>query len=253
MTQTNNLRVAAIQCDIRWEDAQYNINAAIQAINSTDCDIAILPEMFATGFSMNHKKISQAEDGLIVREMKAAAKTSGKAIVFSAAIEQDGKCYNRLYFLTPEGETYKYDKRHLFRMGGEHNSYTPGTERIIINYKGVRILPLICYDLRFPVFSRGADQYDLVIYIASWPTPRLYAWNTLLRARAIENQAYCIGVNRIGDDPANHYSGGTVILDFMGKPIIEATENTAEAITADIDLTALNEFKSHFAAFLDAD
>ncbi len=253
MIQNRTLRVAAVQCDIRWEDITHNIEEAKRVINSTDADLIVLPEMFATGFSMDSSKISQGMEGELVSEMRAISKSSGKALIFSAAILEDGKCYNRLFFMTPEGEEYHYDKRHLFRMAGEHQNYSAGSERIIIGYRGFRICPLVCYDLRFPVFSRGADSYDVLIYIASWPEARSYAWSTLLRARAIENQCYCIGVNRVGSDPKNNYSGDSVILDYMGTPLSEAARGEATTITADVSLDKLQEYKEGFAAYLDAD
>ncbi|MFI3287237.1 MAG: amidohydrolase [Rikenellaceae bacterium] len=253
MTQTQTLKVAAIQCDIEWESIALNIQRAEDLVRLSDAELVIFPEMFATGFSMSSSKISQREDQSIVTAMHSLAVSEGKAIIFSAAIQEGEKFFNRLYFITPEGEIHRYDKRHLFRMAGEHENYSAGTQRLIVEYKGFRICPLVCYDLRFPVFSRGADTYDLLIYIASWPDARSYAWNTLLRARAIENQSYTIGVNRIGDDPKNHYDGNTVILDFLGKPIVEALRDTEHTITAELSLEQLRTFRENFAAHKDAD
>lgn len=253
MRQNKRLRIAAVQCDIRWEDISHNIEEAKRVINNTDADLIVLPEMFATGFSMDSSKISQSMESELVSEMRSISKSSGKALIFSAAILEDDRCYNRLFFMTPDSEEYHYDKRHLFRMAGEHQNYSAGSERIIIEYRGFRICPLVCYDLRFPVFSRGADAYDVLIYIASWPEARSYAWSTLLRARAIENQCYCVGVNRVGSDPKNVYSGDSVILDYMGEEIISTQSGKEQAIVAELSLDNLEKYKSSFAAYLDAD
>lgn len=254
MTNTNKLKVAAIQCDIDWENIPNNIHRAKEAIQNCDAELIILPEMFATGFSMSSEKISQSEYDEILPSMVEIAVSEGKALIFSAAISENSKFYNRLYFITPEGEINRYNKRHLFRMAGEHENYSAGKERLVIEYRGFKICPLVCYDLRFPVFARNKDlAYDLLIYTASWPESRRYAWDTLLRARAIENQAYCIGVNRVGDDPKNHYNGGSVVLDYLGKPIVEATEDKASTITTELSLDELKEFRENFAAHKDAD
>ncbi len=253
MNQEKSLKVAAIQCDIIWESIEENLQNIASQIEASDAELIILPEMFATGFSMSPERIAQAADGTIVETIKAIAIESGKAIIFSAAIEDGGKFFNRLFFIKENGEVSTYNKRHLFRMSGENNFYKGGRERLIIEYRGFRICPLVCYDLRFPVFSRGANEYDLLIYIASWPESRSYPWKTLLRARAIENQSYCIGVNRVGSDPKNEYSGDSVILNFRGEPIVEATPREVETIEATLSLAELDGFKENFAAYLDAD
>lgn len=253
MNASDILTIAAIQTDSLWERSDFNIAQAAQAIAQTKADIVVLPEMFATGFSMDSQKIAQPADGTIVTAMRQAAIENGCAVIFSAAISHRSKVYNRLFFIEPSGATHTYDKRHLFRMATEHEHYAEGTDRLIIKYKGWRICPLICYDLRFPVFSRGADQYDVLIYVASWPAARSYAWSTLLRARAIENQSYCVGVNRVGSDPKNEYSGNSVILDYLGQPIVEATPSKVDTITAQLSKSDLANFRVSFPAHLDAD
>ncbi len=254
MSSDIKLRVAGVQFDMEWEAVEKNLQHIGELVDRTDADLVVLPEMCATGFSMNSRIIAQNEHGEIVSAIRAMAKSSGKAIIFSAAISEDDKFYNRLFFITPDGEYQTYDKRHLFRMAGENEQYSAGSERLIVQYKGFRICPLVCYDLRFPVFSRGADLYDVLIYIASWPEARSYAWSTLLRARAIENQAYCIGVNRVGSDPKNRYSGNSTILDYLGTPIAEAKDNgEEEVIYGTLSLDNLKEYKEGFAAYLDAD
>lgn len=249
----NNLKVAAVQCDIAWEDSQSNIEQCIEFIKNSDAELIVLPEMVATGFSMNPTKIAQSPEGEIVTKFQNAAKENQKAIIFSAAIKESDSYFNRLFFISDKGEITTYNKVHLFRMAGEHNNYSAGEGRVIIEYKGFRICPMVCYDLRFPVFSRNKNDYDLAIYIASWPEPRSYAWSTLLRARAIENQCFCIGVNRVGDDPKNSYSGDSVVLNFLGQPIATATPKSVEVIEATLELEELRAFRESFPAHLDAD
>lgn len=255
------LKVAAFQMDMAWENPAANIEKACRYIEQTDADLIILPEMFATGFSMSPSEIAQPMHGTIVESMQQIAVQTQRAIITSVAIELDGTVgsnpqtgyVNRLFFFTPDGLYLTYDKRHTFRMGGEHLKYNGGEKRLIIHYKGFRICPMICYDLRFPVWSRNRNDYDLLVYVACWPDVRSYAWSSLLRARAIENLSYCIGVNRCGDEPKNRYSGDSVILDFMGKPIKEATPYEEQVITAELSMDALREFRERFPAHLDAD
>jgi omega-amidase len=173
----------------------------------------------------------------------------------SVAVHENGRYFNRFMLALPEGPTYWYDKRHLFRMGGEHRHYSAGTHALIIEWRGLRLCPLVCYDLRFPVWSRRRPEldYDLVIYCANWPAPRRTAWNALLRARAIENQAYCVGVNRVGSDGAgNAYVGDSVALDFMGQALVDLMDGT-QVITVPLDPEALRAWRDKFPAHLDAD
>lgn len=253
MESSQILTIAAVQADSLWEQSEQNIARAVEHISTVEAELVIFPEMFATGFSMDSARIAQYPDGQIVSAMRDAALKYGKALIFSAATRHNDQFYNRLYFIHPTGEIESYDKRHLFRMAGEDDHYAAGGNRLIVNYKGWRICPLICYDLRFAVYSRGADDYDLLIYIASWPAVRSYAWSTLLCARAIENQSFCVGVNRVGSDPKNQYSGHSVILDYMGRPMVSATPSKEEVITAEISLDELRKFRASFPAHLDAD
>lgn len=255
------MKVALFQMDSMWENPAWNIDkVALWAEGlPADIDLCVLPEMFATAYSMNPKRIAQPSDGEIVTRMQNLAISTGKAFIFSAAIsatdrEQGSEqYYNRLFFMAPDGARLVYDKRHLFRMAGEHEHYAAGTQQLIVHYKGFKICPMVCYDLRFPAWSRVAKECDLLIYIASWGAPREYAWSSLLRARAIENQCFTVGVNRVGDDPASHYSGDSVILDFMGKPIVTATPDLECSVSAELDIEALNEFRTVFPAAMDAD
>ncbi len=243
--------------DIQWENSSWNLEKAklwIQGLKNTDTQIAVLPEMFATGFSMNPTKIAQTENDEVVKAMTEIALQTNIAIVFSMATVDEGKYYNRMFFVEPSGLIHRYDKKHLFSMAGENNNYTAGNQHTIVNYKGARLLLLVCYDLRFPVWSRIAQtQADAIIYVASWPQSREHAWKTLLQARAIENQCYVIGVNRTGDDPGNHYSGDSVIIDFMGKYIAQCTPNLECACTAEISIDNLNLFRLNFPAHQDAE
>lgn len=255
------LKVAAFQMDMAWEKPEENIANAEKWIRETDADLVVLPEMFATGFSMSPSEIAQPMNGEIVTRLTALATESGKAIITSVAIELAGTesgdsqagYVNRLFFFAPDGVYLTYDKRHTFRMGGEDLKYKAGEKRLVVHYKGFRICPMICYDLRFPVWSRNRGDYDLLIYIACWPDVRSYAWSSLLKARAIENLSYCIGTNRSGDEPKNRYSGDTVILDFMGKPMAQAKPYAQQMITTELSLEALNDFRAKFPAHLDSD
>ena len=177
----------------------------------------------------------------------------GAAIAGSIATEEEGVFYNRFYFVTPEGDYAQYDKHHLFTYGGEHNHYHAGQERVVVEYMGVRILLAICYDLRFPVWSRNRKDYDMAIYVASWPTPRVEAWKALLHARAIENQCYVVGVNRVGKDPYCQYSGHSAIIDPYGKTLAECNEDKECLLTAQIDMDTLKAFREKFPVLEDAD
>ena len=185
--------------------------------------------------------------------MKAKASQTGAAIAGSIAVHEDGRYYNRFHFVTPDGNVTTYDKKHLFTFGGEHNRFTAGSERVIVAYKGFRILLEICYDLRFPVWSRNKGDYDMIIYVASWPTPRVEAWKALLTARAIENQCYVAGVNRVGDDPGNNYCGGSRVIDPYGKIIAECEDGREMEVTAEVDMEVLEAFRAKFPVLDDAD
>ena len=178
---------------------------------------------------------------------------AGGAVAGSVAVEEDGKYFNRFFLVTPEGKVMHYDKRHLFTFGGEHRRFTPGRERVVMTYRGLRILPEICYDLRFPVWSRNRGDYDMIIYVASWPEQRADVWRQLLRARAIENRCYVAGVNRCGKDPYNGYAGGTVLLDPDGKALAECRDGIEGYASAEIDLSALEEARRRFPVLDDAD
>ena len=220
----NNLKIAVIQTDIIWESPSDNLKAYDRKISKLDSsvELLVLPEMFATGFTMNTGKVKQSMDGEILTWMKVTAINNEFAIYGSVIIEEDNKLYNRAIFVFPDGEIEYYDKKHLFTLVGEEKLFSAGNIRKIITYKGWRIMPQVCYDLRFPTWSRNDLNYDLLIYIASWPERRSYAWQTLLKARAIENMSYVIGINRVGIDGNNiAYSGDSAVIDSMGKEVSE--------------------------------
>jgi len=207
------ISVSIIQSDIIWEDRLSNLENYQNKINQIEStDLIVLPEMFTTGFSMNPKDISETMSGETIQWMKANASKMNSAICGSIIIEEDDKYFNRFIWVNPDGSIHHYDKKHLFSFAGEDKNYTSGNNKLIIEYKGWKICPLICYDLRFPVWSRNSEGYDLLIYVANWPDKRKLAWKTLLTARAIENQCYVIGVNRVGKDTKNYYSGEIHIL-----------------------------------------
>ena len=229
----NQLKIALIQSDLVWENPKENLDNFTKRINtiSEDLDVIVLPEMFTTGFTMNASKVAEPMDGETVLWMKKMAKKNNAAIVGSVVISEEKNYYNRLLFVEPSGNISKYDKRHTFTLVGENKTYTSGTEKVIINYKGWKISPLICYDLRFPVWARYTANYDVLLYVANWPKPRISAWDALLKARAIENMSYCIGVNRVGiDGVKSEYSGHSACYDVLGdlqtsfKPNREDTE-----------------------------
>lgn len=247
------MNILLLQTDIKWQRPHENrehTQAMIEA--SPQADLIILPEMFTTGFCMQPVDVAEPADTETLAWMQVIAKQKNSAIAGSVAIKEGDKYYNRFYFVKPDGSYITYNKKHLFTFAGEDNEYTVGEEKVIVEYKGFRILLQICYDLRFPVFSRNTGDYDMIIYVANWPTVRIDAWNTLLKARAIENLCYVAGVNRAGDDPANTYSGGTVLLDYLGKTIVAATEYE-DAVCGQIDMQELKNFREKFPALNDAD
>ena len=216
------LSVTIIQSDLHWENPKanrLNFSNKIQSITK-NTDLVILPEMFTTGFSMHAESLAEAPHGETLRWMISEAKKYDLAITGSIIVKENDRFYNRLYFVFPNGEFKQYDKRHAFTLAGEHHTYTAGKKQLFVDYRGWKIFPLICYDLRFPVWTRNVAEYDLLLYVANWPVKRIMAWDTLLKARAIENMAYCVGVNRVGLDGNGHeYSGHSAIFDVLGKQI----------------------------------
>jgi len=254
---TNTISLSLVQFDPVWEDSCKNIellNGFTEKIHP-DTDLIILPEMFLTGFSMNVTQIAQKMDGEGVTWMVKTAIEKKITIIGSLAINDDNKIYNRLFAISPHGEVRWYDKRHLFRMGEEHKFYTSGNKRIIIKVNNMSILPLVCYDLRFPVWSRNVNcEYDLLVYVANWPESRRDAYLTLLKARAIENLCYVAAVNRIGTDGSGfEYAGDSVIIDPKGNIVADLPEKTSGLVNYQIDLNLLKSYRQKFPAYLDAD
>ena len=248
-----NLKITLIQPDIIWENPKANLGKyekMLTTVKSTD--LIVLPEMFTTGFSMESQKLKESMDGFSVRWMKKIAESKNCAIVGSLIIEEDEKIYNRALWVYPDGNIAFYDKRHLFTMGHEAEHYTQGTQKTIVEYQGWSFCPLICYDLRFPVWSRNAENYDVLIYMANWPSPRHHVWKNLLAARAIENQAYCIGVNRVGSDGVGlSYLGNSAMIDARGN--IEMMGETEEIRTFEISRKELHTFRKSFPLLDDKD
>lgn len=242
-------RVAIVQRDIVWLDVEANLAALEAMLQEVDADVIVLSEMFQTGFVTNPREV---DDGRTLSWMRRMAECCDAAIVGSWSVKVGDEYRNRMHFVRPSGEVDFYDKWHLFSVGGEAEYYTRGHERKVVEWRGVRYLLAICYDLRFPVWSRQRGDYDAIIYSALWPSPRRAVWQTLLRARAIENQAYVIGVNRIGDEPMLKYSGDSAIVDYRGICIAECDDREC-VVCVELDMDTLNTFRIKFNVSADAD
>lgn len=254
---TDRLRVSLVQAHIIWEDVAENLEYYGELLRRLrgKTDVAVLPELFTTGFSMHVGPLAEPVTGTTVRTLKEWARTYELAIAGSLMAEENGRYYNRAFFITPEGSAYYYDKRHLFRMGKENAYYTPGNKRLIVPYKGWNICLLVCYDLRFPVWSRNTgNAYDLLIYCANWPEPRKKAWKVLLEARAIENMCYVMGVNRVGVDASGTtYRGDSMVISPKGKKLADAGKREEVTRTCILDKKELDEFRSKFPCWEDMD
>ena len=258
------IRVSLFQTDIIWENKSANLISLYEELKKLSglTDIVILPEMFSTGFSMNSHTLAEPITGNTISLLQQWALTFQLAIAGSyIAVDgtecssQEQKFYNRGFFITPEKKAFYYDKRHLFRMGSEPDSFDAGNQRTLISYRGWNICLLVCYDLRFPVWSRNANnEYDLLIYVANWPESRRQVWDVLLQARALENMSYVCGVNRIGKD-GNYiqYNGGSVLYSSKGELLYKCVDNKEEVSTIKIDLSSLRQFRKKFPAWKDAD
>ena len=249
------MKIALIQTELSWENPNENKALLQEKINAISqyVDLIVLPEMFTSGFTMNPKIVAQSMQGEAILWLKETAKEKDCAITGSLVIEENGNYYNRLVFVFPSGEIQTYDKRHLFTLAGEDKVYTAGKDKLIVDYKGFKICPLICYDLRFPVFARNVEDYDVLIYVANWPKPRVNAWDILLKARAVENMSYVIGVNRIGLDENNHeYFGHSQAVDFLGNYLQEPQEIEGVFIV-ELDKTELLETREKLNFLNDRD
>jgi omega-amidase len=252
---TANLRVTMIQADLAWQDPatnRRNLAAHFRGL-AGHTDLIVLPEMFTTGFSMAAGPLAETMAGATVGWLREEAAAIGCAITGSLIVEENGRHYNRLVWATPDGHCAHYDKRHLFRMAREQEHYAAGSQRLVVELKGWRLCPLVCYDLRFPVWSRSRGDYDVLLYVANWPSRRRSAWSALLRARAIENACYVVGVNRVGrDGNGASYSGDSVALDFLGQ-VLGGDRDGGFVETVVLDREALATFRRDFPVHLDAD
>lgn len=250
------LRISLVQMDVVWEDPVSNRLKLEQLMDPLRgvTDLVLLPEMFSTGFSMNARALAEPMDGETVIWMKACAKKLGAALAGSLIIEENGLFYNRFLFVTPSNEIFYYDKKHLFSIGDENQYFSCGNKRTVIQYNGWRIALFVCYDLRFPVWCRSIKDADLMLFTANWPAARKNVWNTLMHARAIENQLYVAGVNRTGSDGSGIiYSGASMVIDPKGNIVSELTDCSDEILTCKLSLNELNKFREKFPVYRDED
>lgn len=250
------IRVSLVQAKLAWGKVDENLQRFSNLLASLkrETDLIVLPEMFTSGFMMDEKHLVAAKSSEALHWMISMAKDLNAKILGSMIVEENDQYYNRLYCVGAEGVICVYDKRHLFRMGGEQNHFSSGTEKVIFKIGNWRIRPLVCYDLRFPVWSRNTNDYDLLIYVANWPEVRQDVWNTLLKARAIENQSFVVGVNRIGVDGMGlTYSGDSSLIDAKGKLLGKCSNYKEEVLSFNLHLKDLHQFREKFPAHLDAD
>lgn len=249
------MKIALIQSDLYWENASKNRKRFESKINQIDSgvNLVVLPEMFSTGFTMNAHEVAETMEGETVLWLQSLAKQKNFAITGSLIIVENERYYNRMLFVFPSGEIQYYNKRHLFSLAGEDKFYTSGNEKIIVEYLDWKICLQVCYDLRFPVFARNVENYDLLLYVANWPKVRTNAWDSLLKARAIENLAYVVGVNRVGLD-ANQYehTGHSQVVDFLGNYTLEPQETEA-VFVVELDKNAMLETRKKLDFLSDKD
>ena len=251
------LKISIVQTDIAWENKQENLRMLrekLHALRGTT-EIVVLPEMFSTGFTMKSRELAEPVSGITVRILKELAADFQLALCGSFICSERSNYYIRAFFITPEGEEFYYDKRHLFRMGNEAEYFSSGNNKLIISYRGWNICLLVCYDLRFPVWSRNVNnEYDLLIYVASWPQARRLAWDTLLCARALENMCYVCGVNRIGVDGNKLiYNGGSVVFSAKGEVLASVPDGEEGIETVSLSLISLQQLRDKFPVWKDAD
>lgn len=249
-----DLRVVLVQPNLVWESPEVNRAGLEGLIREKSGDLFVLPEMFTTGFSMRPSAFCETEDGPSLLWMKSMAKEKEAAFVGSLIIEENANFYNRLFFVYPDGSYKTYDKRHLFTLAGEDKFYAQGDKSLLVDYEGWKIKPLVCYDLRFPVWARNTEGYDILIYVANWPEKRIHAWSSLLTARAIENQCYVVGVNRVGDDGNGMtHIGKSVAIDPFGENLLsfEDLEESAKEIV--LSSESLLQVRERFRFLQDTD
>ncbi|ART61726.1 amidohydrolase [Kushneria marisflavi] len=253
----SELRTTLVQADLRWEDIDANCHLLDEWLQEvTTSDLIVLPEMFATGFTMAPERMAESmQESRAVAWMQNTAQSHNAVVTGSVAIAEDGHYFNRLIWARPDGTMATYDKRHLFRMGEENEHYAMGNQRALVSLNGFNILLTVCYDLRFPVWLRNVDcEYDVMLCVANWPSARRLPWRTLLQARAIENSSYVIGVNRVGDDARGlNYSGDSMLIDYRGDALIDEAPDRAFVRTGVIGRQSLEDFREKFPVHHDAD
>lgn len=248
------MKITLLQTDPVWGSPEENMGKAAALIGTAGpSDLYVLPEMWSTGFTMQPELHAEQEPGKALEWMKAISGRTGAAVAGSIAVLSDGKYRNRLYFVKPDGETVWYDKHHLFTYSGEDGHYVPGDERVDVEWKGLRFRLAVCYDLRFPMWCRNRGDYDVLVFVASWPHRRSDAWKLLLRARAIENQCYVVGVNRCGTDPSCRYSGDSAAIDAYGRTLAECRSGEVDFCSFETDMDELEGFRASFPVLRDAD
>jgi predicted amidohydrolase len=250
------MKATIVQASLKWEDISANLEHISSLISRTgdDTDLVVLPEMFTTAFSMDPSRLAETMDGRTVRWMKEKASAGGFALCGSVIIREDDRFFNRMLFVTPDGNVTLYDKRHLHSMSGEHTIYSRGNERVIKSYMEFNFNLQVCYDLRFPVWIRNRGDSDVIIFSANWPAVRSNVWKSLLVARAIENQCYVIGVNRVGTNPdGTSYSGDSVVVNPMGETLVSLEPFTEGVISAVLSREALDKYRSDMPVWRDAD
>ncbi len=254
-TTRHLLKAALIQCDLHWEDIEQNLIAIEAILDGLEPDVrlVVLPEMFATGFTMTPSKFSHEQLQMVFAWMHQQSTKRNIVLTGSSIAPVSGGYYNQFMIAQPDGTSTRYNKRHLFRMGEEHQTYLPGNDRVVVEVDGWRICPMICYDLRFPVWSRNRNDYDMLIYVANWPASRREIWLTLLRARAIENQCFVLGVNRVGKDPYATYLGDSLVFSPKGEIVSIPVGDKPGVATALINGVELEHFRKKFPAWMDAD
>ena len=249
------MKIALIQTDLFWQNAsknRENFDSKINEIQS-EVNLIVLPEMFSTGFTMNASEVAETMQGDTIEWMKLKAKQKNAAVAGSVVIAENGKYYNRMIFVFPSGEFQYYDKRHSFSLAGEDKVYTCGNQKVIVDYLDWKICLQICYDLRFPVFARNVENYDLILYVANWPKVRNNAWDALLKARAIENLSYVVGVNRIGNDAHNYeHIGHSQAIDFLGNYVLEPQEKNG-VFVIELDKNTMYETRKKLDFLSDKD
>ena len=248
------MKISLVQMDLDWGEPGANLARAEKAIAANPgADLYVLPEMFTTGFATQKDARLDEDPARTVDWMLSQAVSQDAAVAGSVAMRDGDRCVNRFFFVKPDGSVTTYDKRHLFTYGGEKERFSGGDRRVIVEWRGVRFLLLVCYDLRFPVWMRNRGDYDAILFVANWPVVRQDAWETLLKARSIENQCYVAGVNRVGKDPVCEYLGGSALYNPFGQTVVRCKDAETDVATGKLSMAMLEEFRAKFPVLEDAD